>query len=201
MSRGSSNFESHSHDITQDDRFLAIFLIYSQMLPPKLLPSKTLQIILPYSSFNSNLHPNPSTIPLLQRVLTPYIKLSRNLGRVPVTDGYGRCHYRVVITSLCQRSCPLIFLQKLSSFPSYYDVGSNFRRSLYRAIFFRYKCQSHWLLLEHASVVKFSHICVREDSKQRLSSNKKLHEDVVLSTLQNTLMTNLVQGGLDVALI
>jgi len=48
--------------------------------------------------------------------------------------------------------------------------------------------------------VRFPHICVREDSKQKLSSNKTVHEDIVLSTLQNTLMTNLVHGGLDVAL-
>jgi hypothetical protein len=57
-----------------------------------------------------------------------YIKISRNVGKVPVTDGHGWCHYRVVIKSLCQRLCPLI--------PSYYDVASNFRSSFYRAMFF-----------------------------------------------------------------
>lgn len=85
------------------------------MLRPKLLPSKTLQIILPYSSFRSNLHPNPSTTPLLQRVLMPYIKISRNLGKVPVTDGHSGYHYRVVTKSLCQRLCPVVSLRKLSS--------------------------------------------------------------------------------------
>ena len=105
---------SHSQDITQRERFLADFLIYSQ-IPPKLFPSRTLQIILPYSSFHSNRHPNPSATPLLQKVLKPYTKITRNLGKVPVTDGRGWYHYRLVTKSLCQRLCPLIFLRKLSS--------------------------------------------------------------------------------------
>jgi len=44
-----------------------------------------------------------------------YIKISRDLGKVPATDGHGWCHYRVVIKFLCHRLCPLIFLRKLSS--------------------------------------------------------------------------------------
>jgi len=113
-------------------------------LPPKLLRSKTLQIILPYSSFHSKLHPNPFTTPLFQRVLMPYIKISRNLGK-------GSCHrwpwlmpLQMVTKSLCQRLCPLILLRKLSSIFLILCCRQQIQNIAFSGhIFFRYKCQSH----------------------------------------------------------
>lgn len=90
---------------------LAVFLIYSQKIPPKQLSSKTLLFIRPYSSFYSNLYPNPPTTPDYQKFLMLYIKIYRNLRKVPVTDGQGLCHYRVVTKTLRH----LIFSQKHSS--------------------------------------------------------------------------------------
>lgn len=83
---------------------------------------------------------------------------------------------------------------------SCHGMGRRFRISCDRAILFWYTCLSH-CLFERASEVVLCHICMREVLRQLLSCNKVVHQHIMLFQLENVLLTNLVDDGLDIDLV
>ena len=83
---------------------------------------------------------------------------------------------------------------------SCHDMGSSFKISCDKDILFWYTCLSH-CLYERASGVVLCPICVREVLRQLLSCNKVVYQDIMLFHLENVLLTNLVDDGLDIDLI
>jgi hypothetical protein len=127
---------------------------------------------LKWQSFTHHIVPGS----LLCLIITDYNSTARST----------RCNYRVATEILCMGKCP--------------HMGSSFRISCDRAILFWYTCLSH-CLFECALEVVLCHICLREVLRQLLSCNKVVHQHIMLFHLENVLLTDLVDEGLDIDLI